>query len=504
MILKPKILLLTSELFPRFGYPTAGGGVRAQQLYDSLTSSGFQVELGILKSSVEGKKLPDWAGKYLYHPSWLDGLIEQADPDMVISESWEPLSHLRFSDQRVYVADCPGPLILESLLGGQEDLRSSVFHKVRTLSRVDAILCPNRPMRHYLTSYLTLAGWPPDQPERIHSLPIALSQDLPARKPAADSQLCLFFGGISWAWHQSTAWLLSLADQIHSMNWGKIIVRTGPHPHHHLDESLYEPIPEQVRDHPSIHLKPLTGWNSLVEDLCSIPLAIEWSPRHLERELASTLRLVTYLWCGVPVIIRPHLDLAGKVADYQAGWIIDEWEDLLALLKDIQQNPGILRTRSENALKLARDRHQSALYQDSLADFLATLKKRDPSPSFLDHASSTFRFQEEVIHAQEQRILNLDHQNQSLEEALKNRDSLILQRDQDLAAVHNLVKTKDLEIMGRDQSAQGLHENLQACLAEIQNLQQQIRQEHTDAESYRAIRQKFIYKMWKRLSGWMK
>ncbi|MCE7909142.1 MAG: hypothetical protein DYH02_12365, partial [Candidatus Omnitrophica bacterium COP1] len=65
MILKPKILLLTSELFPRFGYPTAGGGVRAQQLYDSLTASGFQVELGILKSSVEGKKLPDWAGKYL-------------------------------------------------------------------------------------------------------------------------------------------------------------------------------------------------------------------------------------------------------------------------------------------------------------------------------------------------------------------------------------------------------------------------------------------------------
>lgn len=487
MILKPKILLLTSELFPCFGYPTAGGGVRAQQLYDTLTSAGFQIELGILKSSAEGKDLPEWASKYLYDHSWLDGLIEQADPDIVIGESWEPLSHLRFSDQRVYVADCPGPLILESLLGGNGDLHRLVLHKIRTLSHVDAMLCPNRPMRHYLASYLTLAGWQPDQPERVLHLPIAISQDIPERKPSVGTQLALFFGGISWAWHHSTPWLLSLADQLQSMNWGKIIVRTGQHPHHHLDESLYEQDSSRLCDHPCIDLRPLTDWSSLVDDLCSIPLAIEWSPRHLEREIASTLRLVTYLWCGVPVIIRPHLDLSDEIAEYQAGWVLDEWENLLALLKHIQENPEELRTRSANALRLAREHHQAGRFQDSLADFLTTLTKRDHAPSFLEHATTTFRFHEEVIHAHEQTI--------------RTRDGQIAERDHQLTTLQHVLSSKDREIMDRGQSALGLQNQIQTALHEIQTLHQQIQRDHADAESYRAIRQKLIYKLWKRLTG---
>src|SRR3990172_1104160 len=109
----PRILLVTSELFPEFGYPTAGGGVRAQQLYRSLQAEGFSIDLALAGQTAEGKTLPDWATRYLYRPEFLDGLIEQADPDVVLGEGWEPLSHVRVEDKRIYIADCPGPLVLE-------------------------------------------------------------------------------------------------------------------------------------------------------------------------------------------------------------------------------------------------------------------------------------------------------------------------------------------------------------------------------------------------------
>jgi hypothetical protein len=42
---------------------------------------------------------------------------------------------------------------------------------------------------------------------------------------------------------------------------------------------------------------------------------------------------------------------------------------------------------------------------------------------------------------------------------------------------------------------------LSAAHAEHGNLIQQIQTDHQDAESYRAIRRKLIYRLWKRITG---
>jgi len=90
--LKPRVLLLTSELFPEFGYPTAGGAVRAQQLFHLFQRAGCEPVLGLLGSSAQGKRLPEWATRFLYRPDLLDSLIERVNPDWVVGEAWEPLS----------------------------------------------------------------------------------------------------------------------------------------------------------------------------------------------------------------------------------------------------------------------------------------------------------------------------------------------------------------------------------------------------------------------------
>lgn len=237
MSLKSKVLLLTSELFPEFGYPTAGGGVRAQQLFRMFQGAGFETVLGLLGSSAHGKQLPDWATRFLYRPDLLDSLVERVNPDWVVGEGWEPLSHLRVEDNRLHIADCPGPLVLEACLSRKDSLRSSVSHKVHTLAQVDAVLCPNLPMRHYLGAYLTLAGWQPSETHRLIQLPVALPDEVPSRNDLPGTSLSIFLGGISWAWHQTSAWLPELADELQRRGIGHLDLRMGKHPHHDLDES---------------------------------------------------------------------------------------------------------------------------------------------------------------------------------------------------------------------------------------------------------------------------
>lgn len=441
----PKVLLLTSELFPEFGYPTAGGGVRAQQLFRSLQASGFPVELGLLRSVAEGKDLPEWATRYLYRTEFVDGLIESADPDIVLTESWEPLSHLRSDDQRVYIADCPGPLVLEQTASRNREQRAILHHKLRALSRADAVLVPNEPMRYYLSSFLSLAGWGPGQSDRIWNVPIALPDALPDRTLADDPDFRIFVGGVSWAWHDASRWLIRLADDLEDRGIGRIHLRQGKHPHHELEEGAFENWDKRIQTHPRIRISPLTGWEDLIVELTSMPLAIEWSPRNLEREIASTLRIVTYLWTGIPVIVRPHIALAEEISQYGAGWVLDDWNDMVQLIDDLSRDPVALRDRSLGARKLAAERHAWPGAHQALLESIAGLKPRPKSPSFLEHAATTFRAQEEEL-------------------ARLRADSKLVRE-------------------------------------EISRLHTTIREFQPDAESFRALRQKLPYRLWKKITG---
>lgn len=445
MSAKPKVLLLTSELFPEFGYPTAGGGVRAEQLYRSLEEAGYPVQLGLARDSMEGKDLPDWAVRFPYRAEFLDGLIESADPDIVLSEGWEPLSHLKIADNRLYVADCPGPLVLENCLGEQGDLRANTFHKVRTLARLDAVLCPNLPMRFYVGGFLTLAGWSPDQCDRILQVPIALPEKLPERKPPSGTDLTLFVGGVSWAWHHSSEWLVRLADELDRRGIGRLRIRHGRHPHHDLEDTLFETLDSRLLHHPRVSAAELTDWQTLAGELTSIPVAIEWSPKHLEREVGSTLRIVTYLWCGVPVIVRPHLAMAEEIAEFEAGWVVDDWKEMAQLVDDLTRDPAQLQYRSARAQALARERHAWPAAHQPLLEGLERLSRREKQPSFLEHAFTVFRSQEEELHR--------------------------------LRAEHKF-----------------LHE-------EMILLREHSRSNQVDAEAFRSMRQKLPYRLWKKVMG---
>ncbi len=442
----PRVLLVTTELFPEFGYPTAGGGVRAQQLYRSLEEQGFPVSLALAKESAAGRDLPDWATQNLFIQSRLDGVIEQADPDVVLSESWECLSHRRFDDNRIYVADCPGPLVLENLLGTSGNFRADIHHKIRTLAMLDYVLVPTSRMKSYLMGFLTLAGWKPDDSHRLVDTPISLPEALPPKgTPSSDDGLKIFVGGVSWAWHRSSEWLVQLADLVQRAGKGTVFVRLGPHPLLASKSDETEAIPQEVRDHPCIQFSDLTDFDALVRDLSEMDLAIEWSPVHFEREIASPFRIVNYLWCGLPVILRPHLELSHSVDQYRAGWIVDDWKNLEDLLEKISTDRSILQERSEGARHLAHEKHVWPRAHERLFETLKNPIPREKNPSYLMHAATTFV---------------------EYETELEERRS-----------AYDLMKEE--------------FDKMTLRLSEVES----------DAEAYRGLRQKGLYRLWKKIVG---
>jgi len=370
-------------------------------------------------------------------------------------------------------------------------------------------------MRHYLGAYLTLAGWQPGETQRLIQLPIALPDELPPRKAAAKPGLSIFMGGVSWAWHQTSSWLPELADELQRREIGQLVLRMGKHPHHDLDRSVFEPVDRRLVSHPAVTVHDLAAWDELLDDLSRAHLAIEWGPRNLEREIASTLRVVTYLWSGVPVVLRPHLDLAKEIEAYKAGWVVDRWEDLIELLARLSKDPEELLQRSLGAQRLARECHTYSALAGSFPTPLMNLGLREKGKTYLDHMVGVLKNQEDLIQSQEQAIAAFKEVIASREEAINTRNLALGGMHREMEGLHQEIGNLNRLVHDRDTAIAGLHTaihslereigrlggELSACHHGYEDLIKQVQTDHQDAESYRAIRRKLIYRIWKRIVG---
>lgn len=277
----------------------------------------------------------------------------------------------------------------------------------------------------------------------------------------------------------------------------------------------FEPVDRRLLSHPAVRVRDLAGWDELLEDLSQTHLAIEWGPRNLEREIASTLRVVTYLWSGVPVITRPHLDLSKEIESYGAGWVVDRWEDLIELLARLAKDPGELHRCSQGAQKLAREHHTYSALADSFPAPLESLGKREKGPSFLDHMGGVLKVQEDLIQSRDQAIAALKEVICSREETIRARDRAlgglhgeleglhraIHDHQEMIAGLHQTIAGRDTAIHTLEREIGRLSQESGAVQSERASLIERVRANDQDAESYRAIRRKLVYRIWKRIVG---
>jgi hypothetical protein len=132
--------------------------------------------------------------------------------------------------------------------------------------------------------------------------------------------------------------------------------------------------------------------------------------------------------------------------------VVDEWDELKLLLNHLANHPEEIQACSQNARKLARKHYSGPHSHPQLAHFLRTLRRRNGHESLIDHASCTFREQEE-------------------------------------------------QLVSLSQNNAGMMDENKRLLKEIERLQGELAINHLDAESFRSLRQKLPYRLWKKLLG---
>ena len=154
-----RILIVTTEMLPGLGYPTAGGGMRAYSIGEGLKSHGLQVDYSLRDSLLKEKPLPNELTALLHNPDNIDNVINKYKPDVLIFEQWQPLLYYQ-NDNFPLVVDLPGPLLLEQAYRDHAELGNLAGTKINSLSKADVFCCSNPKQRGYWTAWMLLAGVP--------------------------------------------------------------------------------------------------------------------------------------------------------------------------------------------------------------------------------------------------------------------------------------------------------------------------------------------------------
>ena len=293
--------------------------------------------------------------EYAWTGRSLSQVIRLADPDVVIACNWPVAAN---------IDDCPVPLVLDqhgphllerqyqaAFRGFEENARA----KRLALSRADYFSCAGDWQRLYFLPWLMQAGFQFDG-ERVCSIPISLSPDLPAH--TFSDEITFVYGGVFLPWQDPRAGLQEVLAQLQQRDQGCLKFFGGQHPVYPVDTGLFEELRAQLDQHPRVQVQPMVAHDQLIETYCRAHVAIDLMARNPERELAFTTRTVEYLWCGLPVIYSDYAELSHYIREYRAGWTVDPTDPaaIRQAVSEAFEQPDRVREYSRNAQRLVRER----------------------------------------------------------------------------------------------------------------------------------------------------
>jgi hypothetical protein len=386
MSAKRRVVLVTSEVLPGWGYPTAGGGIRAHSLGEALREAGHELIYSLPISVLEQVDGPKELREYAHQPEKVADTIHRIGADIAVFEQWQPLSFVDRLDCPV-VVDLPGPLILEYSFRGGRALHVEAGSKIRALSRADLYLYSNPVQKAYWLGWTTLAGAPVDHDWLAH-VPICRSPQLP-EPPKNPPELRFIHGGVFWPWQDPTLPLNTLIDFMNERGEGRLEIFGGTHPHHRVKNEAYFDPGKAVKTSDRVRFQPMMPLEQLEEEYARGGIALELMARNPEREMASTIRTIGYLWCGLPIIINEYSYLAPLVRSYDAGWSTDP-DDAAALRETfaaVYAERDDWSAKSKAAQALARDHFTWDRAARPLIEFCEHPEVRPKPPAFQEYTT---------------------------------------------------------------------------------------------------------------------
>lgn len=358
-----RVLVLASELPPSLGVPAHGGGLRGWTLAEGLRSAGLDVRLRFPREAVQraqdaGAALPDQDWDALTYP-WNDPLASfEADrPDVVVVSSWLLAGHITGCPVPL-VVDLAGPVLFEFLAQSADKALDLAHHKPRALASADFVTCAGQRQRHYFLAWLALSGFTPeDCARRLAVVPISCRPSGSVRAESSGEPRFVF-AGLPLAWQDPVRALNALVTRLEERGRGHLDVYMGQHPIHSAGAAWFPWLEDRIARGERAALHPPMPYERLLEEYQRADVAFDIFEYGIERELAVSTRTIDYLWAGVVPMLPGYAELAGAVAEHDAGLVLEPPFDQSAreAVDLILDHPERLAAMSANARRLARSR----------------------------------------------------------------------------------------------------------------------------------------------------
>ncbi len=434
--MRRRVLVLTRDLIPIQGLPTAGGGIRAWGLGEALRQCGHDVVYSVPNKLVPAGEEYDEMRRLAFDPVDLHATILRAEPDLLLVEQWGLATHLPETSLPV-ILDLHGSLILENAFRRHRSWTSNAAAKIKALRRADLVICPGKRQRAYFMSWLMMSGASPtDMPVSV--VPVSMPQAQPERTANYDQPLQVVYGGQLWPWIEPGAGLTAATELLEESGDGALHLFINEPAQQDVlpyDNSTQVPtwhLPEQVLESEVVKSEGMIPREQMIECYADAHLAVDLYGWNTERELAFTTRTVEYLWCGLPVIYGDYGELALLIEEYEAGWLVDPSDDaaVRATVREAMSDRDELKRRSENAQRLVAER----LSWDRT---IAPLDRYVQDPTTREKGTSIFgklslEFDRIKAEAQE-RIEPMEQDVKNLVEEVANRDARIVALTDELA-----------------------------------------------------------------------
>jgi glycosyltransferase involved in cell wall biosynthesis len=375
-----KILVFCSDVIPRAGLPTSGGGLRSWQLVETCRALGHQVIISVPLFTYFGRQHASTLPEELRQNSWTienqDMLIHRHRPDAVLFCSSWMVDRLGARHDCLHLYDLSGAQLLEMAYKGQLD-EPAFRVKVEKLAKADFVFCGGHIQRTYFLPFLLMAGHAADE-LTLPVVPLAFVGTPPARTLPETFELLA--GGGFYPWQDHSLGLRAAARFVARQPKGTARLRVygGSHGIHCTEENTFRALRAELSTLPNVEFHDFVSNDEWGKIQASASLAVDVQARNPERELAVTTRTLDYLWNGLPVLHHDYAELSQLIARHDAGWVVDPHDErsIASALAEAAADRARLAERSDNARRLAEEKFSYSKVWGPLAAYLANPRKR--------------------------------------------------------------------------------------------------------------------------------
>jgi glycosyltransferase involved in cell wall biosynthesis len=358
------ILLIAQEPPLLASQVVTGNAVRCHQLRECLEAGGHRVTQ-VFQS--DGKERIDnaFSGR-----DSLRSLIIKTKPDAILVSYWELVKLLPFDLEQPLVLDFIAPRPLEQLFENPGILAGELRQLNLVLRKCDLVLVGNELQKHLLVVPMLEAGFDIRRDLPIRVLPLSgRVAGAPTSDPMQDGWT-LVSGGISWPWRNAIPYWRAIARYHRTLkdDQSKLKLFGGQYP-------LHDNYSDAELDYNFEELMPYDKFSEYL--LNSAHIGLELAEPNIERRYSQSFRSLEFLRHGLPLICNRYLPIASLVEKFDAGWLIEEPEELPALLARIYADPANWRKKSLNALRLVEEALDPDRVAQPLLAWLATASKPD-------------------------------------------------------------------------------------------------------------------------------